>query len=145
MISLAAHSPSIRAGRMRLRSIPAAHGNIGAAKCCGERRKSALQMPPCHSDPPIPPPRLAGSNSSAVERLVLLLTGVLCVDECAGLTAQCAYLIEAVLLSRRVSLPPTHLARVFFRGSEENVPLGLTLQPPHSLSQRLMELPHNAH
>lgn len=40
----------------------------------------------------------------------MLLTGILCVDECAGLTAQCAYLIGAAPLSRRLS-PSLSLAR----------------------------------
>lgn len=35
--------------------------------------------------------------------LPMLLTGILCVDECAGLTAQCAYLIGATPLTCRVS------------------------------------------
>lgn len=49
--------------------------------------------------------------------LLVLLTGILCVDECAGLTAQCAYLIGAALLSHRVSLSPSlpaaHLTHIF--------------------------------
>lgn len=47
-----------------------------------------------------PPPRLTTGTVERRASLLVLLTGILCVDECAGLTAQCAYLIGAALLSR---------------------------------------------
>lgn len=58
------------------------------------------------SPPPSPllcsPPHPHHSNSSMEEKqasLLVLLTDILRVDECAGLTAQCAYLIGAAPLS----------------------------------------------
>lgn len=102
------------------------------------------------SRPTSPQQRLCGGAGVGVG-LPMLLTGILCVDECAGLTAQCAYLIGAAPLSRRVSpslsLSLAHLIPVFILSEVpgESVPLGYALQPPHSVSERLMELPRNAH
>lgn len=55
------------------------------------------------SFPPAPPHHSNGCVVVVEWGLPMLLTGILCVDECAGLTAQCAYLIGAAPLSGRVS------------------------------------------
>lgn len=61
---------------------------------------------------PISPSRSPAVCRSGMERPPPL-PGALCVDECAALTAPCAYLIGAAALSRRVS-PSLSLKSVFF-------------------------------
>lgn len=97
MISLAAHGRSIRAEETLVEITRNIHKNICTAKCWEE----TVQI--CFANASLslsPPPRLTTGTVERRASLLVLLTGILCVDECAGLTAQCAYLIGAALLSR---------------------------------------------
>lgn len=98
MTSLAIHVRPIRAGEMlgkppkpciKTFVLPNAEedGPNLLCKCL-----PALPSPPCLATVTVAWPRGGGG-------LLVLLTGILCVDECAGLMAQCAYLIGAAPLS----------------------------------------------